>query len=209
MSAQSIARAHHHAQKRIAMTPKEGYVRFHQYNLSRMKNIYQVEKLERMLSGSRLVMCFDRDSSVDPLALRARLQQFGCRTMPIKNSLLRWKLKETGYHRLADYFRGPSVLIAHDPDRSDLDSDRWGVGLVKKIAAVLDKQKDLMYIAGVLDGSVVDRNSMLELVKAKPIEQELGSTISRFPMYDMPKNLSAGQIELSRILGEREKQLEN
>jgi ribosomal protein L10 len=207
MSVEAIARAQQHALKRISMLPKPDEVRFQQYNLSRMKNIYQIEKLEKMLQGSRFIMCFDRDSSVDPLSLRARLSEFGCKTIPIKNSLLRWKLKETKHSLLADYFRGPSVIIAHDPERKEFELDRWGISLVKKIAAALDKQKDLMYIAGVLDSSVVSRAEMMDIVKGKPIEHELAVTISKFPMYALPKNLSAGKLELSRILSEREKQL--
>jgi hypothetical protein len=184
--------------------------RVQNYNPKILEGRYKDANFIKFLR-SRFVALYDIDESLSHDGLKKRLKAMGCQTFWIRNRLARFRLLHNQHICLAPSVRGPTKFVAYDAKSKAKGKfqvqDRWGLGLVKSLALQLDRQKDMTFIAASLDGGYVDRATFLALQKEKPIEEELGQTISKFPMYHLPKTFTAMQMELTRILTERETQL--
>lgn len=179
---------------------------------------WRARQFREILENSRFYALFHCFQVIDVMKIRSSIEDIGGRVFVIKNSVARLVTQGSErpeHRRISGLFRGPGLFVYLDPDTSKDNhilqkESKYAEATLTKLTRQLEKHPDLMAIAAVLDGSVIERKELIELSKKKDLSgiSMLGSMLASLPHMKLPQLLNSHQSELIRILNERVKQLE-
>ena len=122
------------------------------------------ELAERLKKTETLVVTDYRGLTTSDLAeLRTQLRKHGARFSIVKNTLAKRAAKEAGATNLLELFEGPTAIAF-------LESDGDPVGVAKVLGDTAKATKILSVRGGVLQGSEVRADQIVELAKLPPEE---------------------------------------
>lgn len=126
------------------------------------------EKLQGAVSG--VLVDYKGINVEDDTKLRRELREAGVEYTVVKNTLLRFAVKEAGFGDLAENLTGTTALAVSNED---------AVAPAKVLSKFAEGKKDMFNIkAGFLEGEVLSPEKVVEIGKLPSKEQLLGQLVS-------------------------------
>ncbi len=102
-------------------------------------------------------------------ALRNTLRKSGTEFRVIKNTLFGIASKDTDFHKLEEYFKGPLAIALNRAD---------AVGTAKQLVEFAKKNAELEIRAGILDGKLISKEQIGALAELPSREVLIGKLLS-------------------------------
>lgn len=131
-----------------------------------------VSNLTKILqeSTSGVLVDYKGISVEDDTKLRRELREAGVEYTVVKNTLLRFAVKEAGFEDLQDVLTGTTALAVSKDD---------AIAPAKVLSKFADDKKDFFHIkAGFLDGEILDSEKVVAIGKLPSKEQLIGQLLS-------------------------------
>ena len=112
------------------------------------------EKLKGAAAG--VVVDYKGINVADDTVLRRNLREAGVEYFVVKNTMLRFAIKEAGLEELGNVLEGTTALAISKDDQ---------VAAAKVLSEYADKNKNFTIKAGFMDGQVIDSAKVMELGK--------------------------------------------
>ena len=128
--------------------------------------------------------------------LRVGLRAFGGSMRMVKNTLASMAVKETAYEDLSPFFKGVSVLLV------GTDS----LGMAKAVNAFMKEHEDaLSYKGGVMDGTPVSVEMLVQLAKMPSIEELRAQLVGVLasPASELTRVLKAKPTSIITVLSKK------
>lgn len=125
------------------------------------------EKLKGSVAG--VVVDYKGINVADDTVLRKNLREAGVDYTVVKNTMLKFAIKEAGLEGLADVLEGTTAIAISKEDP---------IIAAKLLGEFADKNKNFTIKAGYMDGEVMDADKVIALGKLPSKQQLVGQLVS-------------------------------
>jgi large subunit ribosomal protein L10 len=164
-----------------------------------------VEQLVEKIKASKAVVLADyRGLTVEEdTNLRSELRKSGIEYRVVKNSIMRFAIKDTGFDELSKYLEGPTSVAFSKDDP---------VEPARILNMYSKKHENLELKAGIIEGLISDVSKLKVLAGLPSKEELIAKAIAGFgaPMYGIVNvlnaNISGLAVALNQILEKKQNQ---